>query len=745
MEFLKEFHRKTPVLIATIDENGNYTGKGFDDWDEVSRHIQENGDKNLYFSTNPVREIPESGKAKKTDIATVDYLHVDIDPDIPEDCNDVSEFIEEFKEEQIAKLRASDPPPTYIIDSGGGVQAFWKLEQPYFVQPQNIDEIELYNRQLSITFGGDKCHNIDRIMRVPFTLNIPNEKKRAKGRVKTPTKLIEANDNVYHLNEFIKAPVTGKANTVHNVEISGNLPELEPHEIRLNDEKYLEVILTGNAVENPYKTRSEALMALIVAMLRVGHTDDEIAAICLNKANKVSDSIYEKPRPQEYLEKQISRGKQFCIDPKLLEFNDKYCVVMDTGKTVIFHEHYDHDLKRDSIERIDFTNFKQFYCNEFVQRGDESVPAGRWWLEHRDRRTYMGTTFSPNREEKHLYNMWRGFAYEPIPNDWSLFKNHILNVICRGNEEHYQYLLNWMARCVQHPDMRAEVAVVLRGRKGIGKGKFISLFGQLFGTHFLQITNPKHLVGNFNAHLENTCLLFVDEGFWAGDKQGESVLKGIITEDRYMLERKGVDSKQKSNHLSIIIASNNDWVVPATEGERRFFVLDTADTMKGDFNYFGAIDEQMYEKGGMEGMLYDLRKMDIKDFNFRKVPETEGLKDQKLLSMDAEFKWWYELLSNGLILGDSWEVPHPIHGIRDDYVYTSGKRGITRKAGEMELAKFFNKVCPSMRKARYTSGEYGKCIHYIFPPLEQSREEFCKFMGFDIEWEEIEEFNEAVI
>ena len=61
VEFLKEFHRKTPVLIATIDENGNYTGKGFDDWDEVSRHIQENGDKNLYFSTNPVREIPESG------------------------------------------------------------------------------------------------------------------------------------------------------------------------------------------------------------------------------------------------------------------------------------------------------------------------------------------------------------------------------------------------------------------------------------------------------------------------------------------------------------------------------------------------------------------------------------------------------------------------------------------------------------------------------------------------------------
>jgi len=32
------------------------------------------------------------------------------------------------------------------------------------------------------------------------------------------------------------------------------------------------------------------------------------------------------------------------------------------------------------------------------------------------------------------------------------------------------------------------------------------------------------LVGNFNAHLIDCVLLFADEAFWAGDKQGENTL-----------------------------------------------------------------------------------------------------------------------------------------------------------------------------------------------------------------------------
>src|SRR5215207_9332163 len=109
---------------------------------------------------------------------------------------------------------------------------------------------------------------------------------------------------------------------------------------------------------------------------------------------------------------------------------------------------------------------------------------------------------------------------------------------------------------------------------------------RLFKGHSLHITNSKHLVGNFNAHLVDALFLFLDEAFWAGDKQGEGTLKALITERSIMIEPKGVDSYQMPNRLKILMASNNEWVVPASADERRYFVLDVPATRKGDVDYF---------------------------------------------------------------------------------------------------------------------------------------------------------------
>ena len=114
----------------------------------------------------------------------------------------------------------------------------------------------------------------------------------------------------------------------------------------------------------------------------------------------------------------------------------------------------------------------------------------------------------------------------------------------------------------------------MRGLKGIGKGQVGQMLMRIFQNHSLHITQSKHLVGNFNAHLVDALFLFLDEAFWAGDKQGEGTLKALITERTLMIEPKGVDAFQMPNRLKILIASNNEWAVPASADERRYFVLD---------------------------------------------------------------------------------------------------------------------------------------------------------------------------
>src|SRR5210317_1741264 len=71
------------------------------------------------------------------------------------------------------------------------------------------------------------------------------------------------------------------------------------------------------------------------------------------------------------------------------------------------------------------------------------------------------------------FNLYKGFNVVSKKGDWSLFRNHIRDVICSGNEEHFDYLIKWMARIVQDTGGdRPGIAVVLRGGRGVGKSIF---------------------------------------------------------------------------------------------------------------------------------------------------------------------------------------------------------------------------------------------------------------------------------
>lgn len=176
-------------------------------------------------------------------------------------------------------------------------------------------------------------------------------------------------------------------------------------------------------------------------------------------------------------------------------------------------------------------------------------------------------------------------------------------------------------------------------------------------------------------------LLFVDEAFWAGDKQGESVLKSVITEPTLAIEKKGLDVVMVPNMLHVIMASNNTWVVPAGLDERRFLVLAVNDSMKQDVAYFSAIDQE-FRTGGLEAMLDELLNRDISDFNYRNAPRTRALIDQKLLSLDPIQQWFFERLQHGTLTGfmNDWELvrtsrvqEHYINCMKD---VSSGRRAL---------------------------------------------------------------------
>jgi hypothetical protein len=196
VNFLSQFFDGEIIVVTSIIPDGRTYTKSFgaDDKKELIHFIDSlQGKRNIYFQVNPVKE-QVSKKTSKDDIKTLSWLHVDIDPrdGYP---------IEDERVRILEKLQNSPLKPTVIIDSGGGYQAFWKLKEPVLVEG-NIFELENHNKTLEGFFAADACHNIDRIMRVPGTINLPTNKKQGKGRTETLAKLINFGEEVYELSDF---------------------------------------------------------------------------------------------------------------------------------------------------------------------------------------------------------------------------------------------------------------------------------------------------------------------------------------------------------------------------------------------------------------------------------------------------------------------------------------------------------------------------------------------------------------
>lgn len=443
----------------------------------------------------------------------------------------------------------------------------------------------------------------------------------------------------------------------------------------------------------------------------------------------------------------VARWLDLGTESGIDELNREYAIVPVGSRVMILRQSEDRDypgtLRTDYWRQADF-NLQ--LANQSVQVGDREIPLARAWIASPHRRQYSGVVFEPGSTDTgNYFNLWTKWAVTPrAGGSWGLLRQHIYENVVNGNERAGDWLIRWMADVVQHPNRPNEISVVLRGGKGVGKGTVWKAFGRLFGRHYVQLTDARHLVGNFNAQLIDKVFIFVDEGFFAGDKRHAAVLKGMITEPRVVIEPKGVDAFSVPNYRHIAFASNEDWVVPAGLDERRFAVFDVHPRHAQDRKYFGAIDAEL-NAGGYEAMMHELSTLDLSGFEVTRVPRTAALFEQKRLSFDEATAFWFDRLISGEILpgersstgvflpGRPWD-----DGVRTDELAAAFVKSISnpyeRRAAETKLGAALKRLCPHRRIVRkhLLGGERPR--HYNFPPLDECRQAFEHAVGTRINW-----------
>lgn len=88
----------------------------------------------------------------------------------------------------------------------------------------------------------------------------------------------------------------------------------------------------------------------------------------------------------------------------------------------------------------------------------------------------------PDKCPDDVFNLYEGLALEPIEGDCTVYLNHLLQVVCAGNEEAYQYLIQWMAHIIQKPDEKPSVAIVMKSVPGTGKAQRLNRCCKYWGS-----------------------------------------------------------------------------------------------------------------------------------------------------------------------------------------------------------------------------------------------------------------------
>ncbi len=758
IDFLQRLRPGGPwVLTAIVPDGGTTTITAHDERAVDDFITKYNGQRNIYYSVNPTRG-PMGSKAKKTDIAAIEFIHADCDPkddETPEDA----------KARYLAALNESGlPEPTFIIDSGNGAQFLWRLKQPIALRaPMQadgstngksvlkydeknqalIDDIEARIKHATGNLGAstDGTQNIDRILRTPGTVNLPNKKKLKLGRTQCPSELLAFNDNATPLDAF-PPPPAATANPKLSAGKSKGGSTGARRTVGIDDlsvSDHVKVIIkTGVDPDGPPGDRSAATWVCMLALAAAGYDDAQLEAIFLDPDIPISGHILDQTDPKGKLAQQIAKARAQTLDPDVARMNESYAVVLLRNKIAF--------LKSDepTLTLMNTETFVEWNAEHFVTRNGRAIPLTRYWRTHRQKRKYKGVIFAPGREVPGYWNLFKGFPVEPAPGgDFPLFREHLLQNVAGGDRGHYLWIFGWYAQIFQQPEVKLGTALALRGKEGVGKTKVGEIFGHLLGTHYKLVDNPRMVTGQFNSHLAWLLLLQADEAFWAGDHVAEGKVKSLVTSHTQQIEFKGLEPFDVESYLRLMVTGNADWLVPAGPEARRWAVFDVGEGRMQDKKFFAAMDREM-ENGGYEALMRELMSFDLSQVDLRTVPKTEALREQKIASFRPIESWWLDLLMSGELPWGSDEIGVcPCNRLQTRFQQHARRRGEKARAIATELGMFLNKHAPGLKKRRGAYERFNQkkgCMEsvpgnlYHFPSLAICRAKFEKNMKQALNW-----------
>ena len=261
--------------------------------DEQINLMQGRKDQNIYFGVCPRQDT----RGYKKDIAYAGCAWADLD----------AKVIGSKKEAYERVWNGDFARPTFLVDSGNGYHAYWCFIKPCF----DLEGVEAVNLYIADKVGADHCFNINRLLRVPGTVNCKDPEKPK------PCRIIHYSGFIYDYEFFPKQELIAKPERF-SVDLS-ELPALGIDANTLNiGQRWKDLIIDGVYDGTKFKKpdgsydRSARDFGVAMRLVGAGLSDAQIASIFLDRLNKISDKTYSFSSEHErkrYLKRTIGRAR----------------------------------------------------------------------------------------------------------------------------------------------------------------------------------------------------------------------------------------------------------------------------------------------------------------------------------------------------------------------------------------------------------------------------------------------------
>lgn len=351
------------------------------------------------------------------------------------------------------------------------------------------------------------------------------------------------------------------------------------------------------------------------------------------------------------------------------------------------------------------------------------------FLKDPNTKVYSSIAFTPNKVISSVLNLWVGYTVEPKEGDWSTLKYFLFEIISGGEDDRYEYLLNYLAHLFLKPHEKPGVMLALMSGQGSGKGTLGMLLSEMFKHTTIQLNQVSHVVTGFNAILERAYIVFLDEAVFAGDIRATEALKSIITEPFITIEEKRQPRRTIQSHHRFIAATNSAHFAKTEKDDRRIMYFRVSESKVNDMSYWEKVRDAIMNQE-IQALAFDLLNRDISSFNPRIRPKVKELIEQKLLSLQGFERFLFEVLTIEKIGFMKWVSDEFISTELLKNAYDEFRMGTTKYSTVQfrEIKNVIEKVLPSIKRGRAKVRGYELCH------INQAREDFEKYLGGKVDW-----------